>query len=56
MMQSPLATAQPPSAVHELDRSTRQNAARVAQTAAAAGSLSDQARRLAQPVASFKPV
>ena len=41
-------------AVHELDQSTQQNAALVEQTAAAAGSLSDQARRLADEVGFFK--
>jgi methyl-accepting chemotaxis protein len=46
--------AQVGSAVHELDQSTQQNAALVEQTAAAAGSLSDQARRLAEEVAFFK--
>ncbi|MBT9455535.1 MAG: HAMP domain-containing protein [Burkholderiaceae bacterium] len=41
-------------AVHELDRSTQQNATLVEQTAAAAGSLSDQARRLANDVGFFR--
>ncbi len=41
-------------AVHELDQSTQQNAALVEQTAAAAGSLSDQAKRLAEEVGFFK--
>ena len=41
-------------AVHELDQSTQQNAALVEQTAAAAGSLSDQARKLAEEVGFFK--
>jgi methyl-accepting chemotaxis protein len=41
-------------AVHELDQSTQQNAALVEQTAAAAGSLSDQARKLADEVSFFK--
>jgi methyl-accepting chemotaxis protein len=41
-------------AVHELDQSTQQNAALVEQTAAAAGSLSDQARKLADEVGFFK--
>jgi methyl-accepting chemotaxis protein len=42
------------SAVHELDRSTQQNAALVDETAAAAGALSEQARRLAQEVSFFR--
>ena len=42
------------SAVHELDQSTQQNAALVEQTAAAAGSLSEQAHRLAEEVSFFK--
>jgi len=41
-------------AVHELDQSTQQNAALVEQTAAAAGALSDQARKLAEEVGFFK--
>jgi methyl-accepting chemotaxis protein len=42
------------SAVHELDRSTQQNAALVEETAAAAGALSEQASHLAQEVSFFK--
>ncbi|MGJ8868557.1 methyl-accepting chemotaxis protein, partial [Salmonella enterica subsp. enterica serovar Kentucky] len=41
-------------AVNELDRTTQQNAALVEQSAAAAGSLSEQARRLAETVRVFK--
>jgi methyl-accepting chemotaxis protein len=41
-------------AVHELDRATQQNAALVEQTSAAAGSLSEQAQRLAEEVGFFK--
>ena len=41
-------------AVHELDQSTQQNAALVEQTAAASGSLAEQAQRLADGVAHFK--
>ncbi len=41
-------------AVHELDRSTQQNAALVEQTSAASGALSEQASRLAQEVSFFK--
>jgi methyl-accepting chemotaxis protein len=41
-------------AVHELDQSTQQNAALVEQTAAASGSLAEQAERLAAGVAFFK--
>jgi methyl-accepting chemotaxis protein len=41
-------------AVSELDRSTQQNAALVEQSAAAAGSLSQQASRLAETVRVFK--
>ncbi len=41
-------------AIHELDQGTQQNAALVEQTASAAGSLADQAQRLADDVAFFK--
>ncbi len=41
-------------AVNELDRTTQQNAALVEQSAAAAGSLSEQARKLAETVRVFK--
>lgn len=41
-------------AVHDLDQSTQQNAALVEQTASAAGSLAEQAQRLANDVAFFK--
>ncbi|MDP2008031.1 MAG: methyl-accepting chemotaxis protein [Rubrivivax sp.] len=41
-------------AVNELDRTTQQNAALVEQSAAAAGSLSEQAQRLADTVRVFK--
>jgi methyl-accepting chemotaxis protein len=41
-------------AVHELDRSTQQNAALVEESAAAAASLDDQARQLAARVAMFR--
>ena len=41
-------------AVHELDRSTQQNAALVEETSAASGALSEQASRLAQDVGFFK--
>jgi len=41
-------------AVSELDASTQQNAALVEETAAAAGTLRDQAQALAQEVSSFK--
>ena len=41
-------------AVNELDRTTQQNAALVEESAAAAGSLSEQARRLADTVRVFK--
>jgi methyl-accepting chemotaxis protein len=46
--------AQVGSAVQELDRATQQNAALVEQTAAAASSLTDQARTLAGEVSRFK--
>ncbi|MBC7624714.1 MAG: hypothetical protein H7232_15170 [Aeromicrobium sp.] len=46
--------AQVSSSVQELDRMTQQNAALVEQTAAAAGSLSQQANGLAEEVARFK--
>jgi len=49
-----LGVGQVESSVHELDQSTQQNAALVEQTAAAAGSLSDQARQLAAEVSFFK--
>jgi methyl-accepting chemotaxis protein len=49
-----LGVGQVGSSVHELDQSTQQNAALVEQTAAAAGSLSDQARQLAAEVSFFK--
>ena len=41
-------------AVHELDRSTQQNAALVEETSAASGALSEQTSRLAQDVGFFK--
>nr|WP_315425699.1 methyl-accepting chemotaxis protein [uncultured Albidiferax sp.] len=41
-------------AVHDLDQSTQQNAALVEQTASAAGSLAEQAQRLANDIAFFK--
>ncbi len=41
-------------AVNELDQMTQQNAALVEQSAAAASSMKDQARRLAEVVAAFK--
>jgi methyl-accepting chemotaxis protein len=44
------------SAVQELDRSTQQNAALVEQTSAAAGTLSEQARRLSDEVKFFRLV
>ena len=40
--------------VRELDQSTQQNAALVEQTAAAAGALAEQARRLSNEVSFFK--
>ncbi len=46
--------AQSAKAVHELDTVTQQNAALVEQTAAAAGSLKDQAQSLAAEVAAFR--
>jgi methyl-accepting chemotaxis protein len=46
--------AQVNASVTELDRSTQQNAALVEQTAAAAGSLSEQANRLAHEVSFFR--
>ena len=46
--------AQVGTAVHELDRSTQQNAALVEETSAASGALSEQARRLAQDVSFFR--
>ena len=46
--------AQVGSAVHELDRSTQQNAALVEETSAASGALSAQASQLAQEVSFFK--
>jgi methyl-accepting chemotaxis protein len=46
--------AQVGTAVHELDRSTQQNAALVEETSAASGTLSEQASRLAQEVSFFK--
>jgi methyl-accepting chemotaxis protein len=46
--------AQSAKAVQELDAVTQQNAALVEQTAAAAGALKDQARGLAQEVATFR--
>jgi methyl-accepting chemotaxis protein len=46
--------AQSAKAVQELDTSTQQNAALVEQTAAAAGSLNDQAQGLAAEVAAFR--
>jgi methyl-accepting chemotaxis protein len=46
--------AQSTKAVQELDTVTQQNAALVEQTAAAAGSLNDQARDLASEVAAFR--
>ncbi len=46
--------AQVGTAVHELDRSTQQNAALVEETSAASGALSEQANRLAQEVSFFK--
>jgi methyl-accepting chemotaxis protein len=44
------------SAVRQLDESTQQNAALVEQTAAASGSLADQAQRLSSEVAFFRLV
>jgi methyl-accepting chemotaxis protein len=41
-------------AVHDLDKSTQQNAALVEETAAAAGSLAEQAQRLSREVSFFK--
>lgn len=41
-------------AVHELDRSTQQNASLVEETSAASGALSEQATRLAEEVSFFK--
>ncbi len=41
-------------AIHDLDRMTQQNAALVEQTAAASGTMRQQAERLAQAVAVFK--
>ena len=46
--------AQVGTAVHELDRSTQQNAALVEETSAASATLSDQASRLAQEISFFK--
>jgi methyl-accepting chemotaxis protein len=46
--------AQVGAAVHELDRSTQQNAALVEETSAASSALSEQASRLAQEVSFFK--
>jgi methyl-accepting chemotaxis protein len=46
--------AQVNDAVTDLDRMTQQNAALVEQSAAAAGSLKDQARRLAEVVGAFR--
>jgi methyl-accepting chemotaxis protein len=46
--------AQSAKAVQELDTVTQQNAALVEQTAAAAGSLNDQAQGLAAEVAAFR--
>jgi methyl-accepting chemotaxis protein len=42
--------------VRQLDESTQQNAALVEQTAAASGSLADQAQRLSSEVAFFRLV
>ena len=49
-----LGVAQSAKAVQALDATTQQNAALVEQTAAAAGTLRDQAQALAQEVSSFK--
>ncbi len=49
-----LGISQSAQAVHDLDTVTQQNAALVEQTAAAAGSLKDQAQMLAGEVAQFK--
>jgi methyl-accepting chemotaxis protein len=46
--------AQVGTAVHELDRSTQQNASLVEETSAASGTLSEQASRLAREVSFFK--
>ena len=46
--------SQTTTAVHELDRSTQQNAALVEESAAAAASLDEQARQLADRVAMFR--
>ena len=49
-----LGMSQVNSSVQELDRMTQQNAALVEETAAAAGSLHDQAHQLSQEVAQFR--
>ena len=49
-----LGMSQVNSSVQELDRMTQQNAALVEETAAAAGSLHDQAQQLSQEVAQFR--
>ncbi len=49
-----LGVAEIGAAINELDQGTQQNAALVEETASAAGSLADQAQRLAEDVAFFK--
>jgi methyl-accepting chemotaxis protein len=49
-----LGVGQVGTAVQELDQSTQQNAALVEQSAAAAGTLASQARRLAEEVGFFR--
>nr|MBP6720119.1 hypothetical protein [Rhodoferax sp.] len=43
-------------AIHQLDGNTQQNAALVEQTSAAAGALSEQARKLTEEIARFRVV